>query len=555
MDFKSKGFSLFFVIGLGIGVSVLSSASAQEFGEESGTGKNVAAEMQSQAQALPATSSSAVSARQMAIDFINNAGVALGWNDDKEIFVALGVANYPTINPAMDPNFGQARALKAIEAGLFAKQDIIEYVRVDLDYSSLVSLPETGLGTEFDQQRAELEQELQNAIFQYQTALVEVGDAEAANIQGVTMGELVKEGIAGFIQKNLNPSLDVESMEAEKRTNLEEAEASLLQFQSRLEDLEAKAEEMRGQVQQSQGFDIETYSALTVVGSIMIAQFESWMDNNYETSMLYVWSPSQEQQVRNILAGRSEAVPPGNQTISDYIRNTDWSSAIGGRKFADTSGEMHVIGIGAWPLRGNSSAQRRTAEGFALRMAQSQVALAFSGDVVSKSRAQAKADEIATGGMEGETETQFAANFAQELSESTQMTLQGVQTRYSNLLQHPISGQQMHVVVVSSSAAQAAVAKDMEAALFQGAAAVAGIQQFSRGVRDGMEQTLEQKRADTAAFREGQAEGREAAVPSAAPAASQNAAGTAGSAGEEPVEPGQPASVTGGGSDPDAFGW
>lgn len=555
MHCKRRGFDLFLTVFLGVGISVACSSSAQEFGEESGDGQNTVAEMQSQAQALPSASSSAIPARQMALDFINNAGVALGWNEDKEIFVSLGVANYPTINPAIDPNFGQARALKAIEAGLFAKQDIIEYVRVDLDYSSLVSLPETGLGTEFDQQRAELDRELQAAVFQYQTALAEVGAADAANLQGVTMGELVKEGIAGFIQKNLNPELDIEAMEAEKRSRLEEAEASLLQYETRLEALEAKAEEMRGQVQQTQGFNIETYASLTVVGAIMVAQFESWMDNNYETSVLYVWSPAQERQVRNILAGRTESVRPGNQTIANYIRNTDWSSAIGGRKFADVNGEMHVIGIGAWPLRGNSSAQRRTAEGFALRMAQSQVALAFSGDVVSSSVAKAKADEMSTGGMEGETETQFAANFAQELSESTQMTLQGVQSRYSNLLTHPISGQQIHVVVVSSSASQTGVAKDMEAALFQGAGEVAGLQQFSRGVRDGMEQTLEQERADTAAFQDGQAEGREMATPSAATATGGDSGGTSGSAGDVSVTPGQPSSVTGGGSDPNAFGW
>ena len=546
---------------LGIAIALASgsigSLNAQQFGggEAAEASSEVVSNMQAQAQALPAASSRTDSARQMAMDFVNSAvdagflDAGLGWNDGREVFVALGVANYPVSNPAADPNFGQARALKSLEASLDAKKNIIEYVRLELDFSSVVSLPESGLGTEFDEMRDELEQEIAVAMFAYQNALEELGAAEASHLQGVTMGELVKEGIAGFIQSRFNPDLDVARMEADKRQRFEEAQNNLRGFQGRLDQLTAQAEQLRGQVQQTQGFDVETFASMTVVGSIMVGQFESWMDGNYEISVVYMWSPQQEQQIRNVLAGQEQRGRPGRQSIGQYIRSIDWSTAIGGRKFTDDNGAMHVVGVGAWPLRGNSSAQRRTAEGFALRMAQSQVALAFSGDVVAQSRAQAKMDEIATGGVDGEITSAFAESFSQELSESTQMTLQGVQTRYSNVVRHPISGQEMHVVVVTASAGQTAAAKQMEEALFRGAGAVAGLQQFSRGTRAGMEERLERERSDTSAFQQGRSAG---SAPSSAPTAPASAPATQQAA---PAAPGQPSSVTGGGSDVDAFGW
>jgi len=549
-------------LALGMGLFIVSiytpfSSLAQQFGGTSSVAasNDAVSVMMERASAVPASSGRIESARQLAINFVNSAvdagmlDAGMGWNDQREVFVATGVANYPVSNPAADPNFGQARALKSLEASLEAKKSIIEYVRMELDFSAVVSLPETGLGTEFDKKRAILEHEIELAMFDYHGALKELGHAEVDDFQGVTLGDLVKEGMASYIKSKLNPDFDISRLEQKKRERLDAARGNLTGFQSRLDQLTAEAAAMRGRIQQSQGFDAETYAALTVVGAMMVGQFESWVDGNYEMASVYMWSPAQEKQVRSILAGKGSTGKPGRMSISQYMRNTDWSSAIGGRKFVDDNGAMHVVGIGAWPMRGNSSAQRRASEGFALRMAQSQVALAFSGDVESQSRAQTKMDEIAAGGVDGEIESAFAANFSQELSESTQMTLQGVQTRYSNVVLHPISGQEMHVVVVSASASQTAAAKAMEEALFRSAGEITGLQQFSRGTRAGLEDQLGRERSDSRSFDQGRAD--VGAAPSRSAEGSKPAAREA----TAPVSPGQPASLTGAGSDVEAFGW
>lgn len=548
------------VLGLGLFIASICipyTSLAQQFGGAISVpaSSDAVSGMMERASSVPATAGRTESARQLAINFVNSAvdagmlDAGMGWNDQREIFVATGVANYPVSNPTVDPNFGQARALKSLEASLEAKKSIIEYVRMELDFSAVVSLPETGLGTDFDMRRAELEYEIEMAMFDYHGALKEFGHAEVDNFQGITLGDLVKEGMVSFIKSKLNPDFDVSRLEQEKRERLDAAQNNLTGFQSRLDQLTTEAAAMRGQIQQSQGFDVETYAALTVVGAMMVGQFESWIDGNYEIASVYMWSPVQEKQVRNILAGKDSTGKPGRLSIGQYMRNTDWSSAIGGRKFVDDNGAMHVVGIGAWPMRGNSSAQRRASEGFALRMAQSQVALAFSGDVESQSRAQAKMDEIATGAVNGEIESAFAESFSQELSESTQMTLQGVQTRYSNVVRHPISGQEMHVVVVSASASQTSAAKKMEEVLFRSAGEIAGLQQFSRGTRAGLEDQLGRERSDSRSFEQGRAE--VGAPPSRSTGSSVPAVRDAAA----PVSPGQPASVTGAGSDVEAFGW
>jgi hypothetical protein len=557
MNIRLKKHALALGVAIVVSGSTVTALSAQEFGGANTTADptEVVSDIQARSQALPVTASRTQSAREMAMDFLNSAvdsgllDTGTGWNSGPEIFVAIGVAEYPVSNPAADPNFGQARALKSLEASLEAKKNIIEYVRVDLDFSSAVSLPETGLGTAFDLIRDELQYDIDVALFNYQTALEKFGDAKADYLQGVTLGDLMKEGIAGFVQSRFNPGFDLAKVEEAQLQRFEFAQNDLLAMQSRLDQLNMQAAELRGRVLQSQGFDVETFAAMTVVGAAMVGQFESWKDGNYQIAVIYMWSPQQERQVRNILAGTVEQGKPGRQSLGNYIRNTDWSTAIGGRKFTDDRGSMHVVGIGAWPIRGNSSAQRRAAEGFALRMAQSQVALAFSGDVVSQSRAQARMDEIASGGLDGEVNSDFGENFAQELSQSTQMSLQGVQTRYSNVTRHPISGQDMHVVVVTASAAQTGVAKEMEKALFRSAGAVAGSQQFSRGVRAGMEQELNRQRGDTVSFREGFVIGSDSTSAQTPPVAAPSTPTAT------PETPGQPASVIGGGTSMDAFSW
>lgn len=496
--------------------------------------------------------SSDTSATDLAYEFIGravNAGrldIGEGWNDEAEVYVAIGTANYMTDNPATDQSFGQMRAIKSLEASLNAKRNIIQYVRTDLTFDNSVTLHETGLGTEFDAERDRIESELAAALAEYETTALQLNQLAEEGLSEVSFADLVRHGLSGLIQSRINPAFDMDALQDGDRERLTQVQARLMDMERQLADLQKQAEQIREeQVSQENRFATATFAAMTLTGAVMVGQFETWGDQAgdpvYEMAVVYMWSPEQENRIRNILAGRENTTRPGRQSLGQYISGNDWSTAIGSRKFVDSSGQLHVIGIGAWPLAGNSSAQRRRAEGFARTGAQAQVALAFSGDIAARDQAEAMAQEIENM-LDESVRIEDSQSFAEELTQSTQMSLQGVQQRFSRVMNHPISGQRMHVVVMSASASQTAIAAEMEAALFSGAAETNRLQQRSLGVRAGMEERLQQERADTSAFTEGHAIGSGSA-PTRTPAPQ-----------DEPAQS-SPGAVTGAGSDIDAFGW
>ena len=102
---------------------------------------------------------------------------------------------------------------------------------------------------------------------------------------------------------------------------------------------------------------------MTLVGAFQVAHFESFVDGQYEISIIKMWSPKQEQRALALMKGIPVKLAPGNLSVKDYIKSTNWASAIGGRKFIDNKGEFFLFGIGATPIKGKSSAQMRTAKG------------------------------------------------------------------------------------------------------------------------------------------------------------------------------------------------
>ena len=60
-------------------------------------------------------------ASELAQDFILDAGVSEGWNEDKGFFISIGSSVFEEVDPATNPNFLNIRAMKAFEANITAK--------------------------------------------------------------------------------------------------------------------------------------------------------------------------------------------------------------------------------------------------------------------------------------------------------------------------------------------------------------------------------------------------------------------------------------------------
>ena len=77
-----------------------------------------------------------------------------------------------------------------------------------------------------------------------------------------------------------------------------------------------------------------------------------------------------------------------NFFFKDFIKNTDWSTAQGVRKFFDDKGNFWLLSIGSSPSKGKSSKASRTAKGQAQLSAQKQIAFVLFSEASSKRSAK-----------------------------------------------------------------------------------------------------------------------------------------------------------------------
>lgn len=517
--------------------------------------------LQKKSMESPKTSVNLKTAEELAREFIDAAVDARvletgeGWNEAQRVFVATGVATLKTPNPAADKVFLDKRALLSRESSLLAKRTIIEYVRTELSAADIVVLPESGLGTEFDRQRAELETLLERSLADLGDAMSQVQAKRAEELKGVTAADILVQGAAGLIRKYIDPELNLQNIDAGKKQKLAAAAERFNRVQAQVDLFTAALKKQRDALQQTNETVITTLSRMSVVGSMMVAQFESWKDGDYQMATVFSWSPKQEREIRNLMAGRPSRGKPGTVPLAAYIRGNDWSTAIGGRKHLDEKGDLHVIGIGAVAMTGTAGPARRQAETLALRLAQSDVAYAMMSDVSAQSEAKLRMTQSSQADSGAGSNAESVRSVAEKLAQSVNLSLQGVQRRYSAALKHPITNQNMFVVIVSASASQSAIAAEMEKALFSGAAEIRESQQRSAGVRAGMEAVSKERAADPHARNQGEQQGRAAmtkmpdsVLPAASPAAPAAAPSGTQSRGQA-MEKG----VTGAGSSPKSF--
>ena len=79
-------------------------------------------------------------ASQLANQFLSDAGVSIGWDDDRNFYIAKASA-YSAIKDPNVPNFLDIRAIKTFEANITAKSEIISFIRTELSAEDIVKIP------------------------------------------------------------------------------------------------------------------------------------------------------------------------------------------------------------------------------------------------------------------------------------------------------------------------------------------------------------------------------------------------------------------------------
>ena len=270
------------------------------------------------------------SSEDLAEEFLNEVGLTEGDNDG--LFVAVGTAVLPEPDPGSNPDFLTMRRIKASEASLEAKRQFIEFIRTTMSAEDIVTLPESPFSTEFDDKMQATQDKVNKAFRSYKIALMKANKAEAAKLNGIDFSVLAKEGIKATIKK-INPDFDESKVEQKLIKDLAEAKTALESTENDLNGLKTELETLRGSLQQENVSSIETFSKMNVVGLVPIASFESWDGEQYATTIVSIWTIKEEQRARALYSGQEVLYEPGSSSVKDFIKNTDWSTAQGVRKF------------------------------------------------------------------------------------------------------------------------------------------------------------------------------------------------------------------------------
>ena len=438
-------------------------------------------------------------AEEQAADFVYNEGLSEGWNSNQEMFIAIGSAEFDSEDPSYDDSYATKRSLKAMQAMLEAKARVIEYIETEMTAMDKATTPGTDLAAAFDAQLRKLEKKMEAQKRKLAKLLADTDKKEAAALEGATLGDRMNALMDAAIKK-LDGSFSEEEVEAKKKADFEKAKQRYQEAMAEFEQLNAKLEAEVGKVKEDLSSTVETVSKMPLFGATTVAQFESWDEGTerYNVALVVVWGKKTERMARAFIQGENVPVPPGNQSIRDWVKNNNWATSVGGRQFRDDQGVYHFVGIAASPA-GESSSSRKRARGVAEQMAKKEVAVAIYADVESKKKADQRMRTMSGG--KGKDKSVAMESFSETLSQELQnRTIKGLQRRYGGFVTHPISKQEIYVAIYSvdgNSAKQALWAQERN---YLTKILDVNSQQAMKGRTDGMKNAVKQAEDDKSEY-------------------------------------------------------
>jgi hypothetical protein len=493
-----------------IGILASNGVLAAEFGQPA-DGKGVAQTVEEIRQ-VPTnikSSSTTRSAINLAYDrldeLLKDKGITEGWNAEKEIYLALGTAIYMSPNPAEDTKFVKMRGLKSLAAMVDAKRTISNFIRTELSPEILVDTPDINLGEELNAGLIELNKKIKDKEEELYKLTNESNALEVNTVGGINQEDLsARTKVQALINYGAN-NIDYDSLKAEDKVT-----ANAMEDELRL--LAGEVDSLVNQIkayQKSQGEKIssktELNSAGPLPGAIIVGQYESWRDGKYEIANIVLWSAKQNKLLTNIYTGKATSSKLGKYSLGDYVSNNDWTTVLGNRKFVDDKGFLHIVGVGVWPIIGNSSTSYTAAKGFAYSDAIANIGFVLASQFSASSTAEAIAQEILN--SKGDSSTTFADKYVERIKDSASLDLQGASVIRARIAKDPISGQEIYYTVMDYTVNSGKAAKVAEKSLYEGAEEMANANQKSAGVKAGLEESLQEELEDTSEFEEGVLEG------------------------------------------------
>jgi len=478
-----------------------SSSFAVEFDAESATSEEVVTHLQS----VDTEPEYQMDAEEQAQDFLNQQGLGTIWDSGRSQLIQIGVASFDSEDPSYDNTFMTKRSLKTMEATLDAKAKIIEFIDTKMTAFDKVTTPGTDLHAQFKEEIESLENKMDAQRQRVAKFLSEVDRTEAEHLQGADFGDRMNSMMDAAISK-LDERYSVEGIEQKKKEKFVKAKNRFEEAKQEFDALQQKLEATAGSIKNESSSEVATVSKQPLFGATTVAQFESWNEDKerYTVALVVIWGKKMERVARAMIQGEKLQVPPGNESLIAWVKNNDWATSTGGRRFRDNKGNVHFVGIAA-SKAGKSSTSRKKARGMSEQFAKKEVAMAVFADVESNKTAKAMMQER-SGGADKDVSV-AAESFASTLQQKIEnRKLRGLQKVFGKFFLHPISQQEIYVSIYSMSSETAMQALMMQERNYLTKMLDVKSQQRMHAQDDAMKESVEAAKRDRSAYNKAKGE-------------------------------------------------
>jgi hypothetical protein len=437
-------------------------------------------------------------AETLAQEWIENGPVSLGWNEDKNTFVAIGQASFDSQDPSYDDSFIIKRSLKTMEATLEAKAEIIEFISTEMSAADKVTTPGTDLHAQFHAKIEKLERKQQAMLKKIADMLEDVDKKEADALRGVVLGDRANALMDAAISK-LDLTYSPEKVEEKQLQKYEKAKARYEEAVAAGQVLEQEIAAHQGEITGESSSSVETMSKMPLFGAVTVQQFESWDEDSerYKVALVVVWGQKLEKFTRALIKGEDFEGKKSKFTIKQWLKKQNLAVSTGSRRVTDEKGNIYFVGI-ASSAEGTSSGSAKKARGISAQFAKKEVVMSIYADIESHKKAEAMMQEKSAG---RKTASEAAESFASELKATIEnRKVSGLSKIKGTSVVHPISGQKIYVSVYAISAKSVRQALKMQESSYITKMMDIKSQQKLKGTEAGLKDAVRATEKDRSAF-------------------------------------------------------
>lgn len=443
--------------------------------------------------------------------WLKEGGYKLGWHKEKNRFIAVGVGEFNSEDPSIDPQkFCLNREIAAQRALLDARSQIVEWVNSKMDISMQAQTPGTDLNAQFGEKQEKAQRQLEAQRKAVAKMLEEMDKNEADALRGATTRDRIDALMDAAIKK-LDSSYSKAGIEEEKRAKFAKAKERYTQAVADMNKVEEEIKKMAGTVTRSFSNKVSKLAKMPLFGSTCIFQTESWDSGaeKYEVVVALVWSVGLEKATRAIIQGIDvvmDAPPKKGQSLEAWLEGQDLGAMVGPRTYMDENGNRHFLGITARPVVSQASRMeknRDTARLFADQMA----VLSLRADVEVAKQAEQLSKTLST--ADGKEEEAAMESLQKTISQKLEgQNINGLGRVHEVQVDHPLAGVKMLVTVSGIDPDSVKAARSVEEINY--AAAIAANKENSRlqGRKDQLEASKAASKNDPASYNKGKADAK-----------------------------------------------